>query len=319
MTGDARPFVLAADIGGTSMRGALVAADGAILRRDAIATEPARGFEGATERLSALLARIAEGASPVAAGIATAGPVDPETGTYAHPPNLPGWHGRSMVAALQQRLGVPVVVGHDATLAALGEARFGSHRGVRDLVYLTLSTGIGAGIIAGERPITGSHGGAGEAGHLIVEPGGPRCGAGCPGCLEGVASGIAIAAEAGRRIEAGERSVLPPHPTAAEVFAAADAGDALALAIVERATGHIASGIASLLALLDPEVLIVGGGLTTGLESRWEALLEAVRDRALPRYRDHLPVELTTLGDDASLLGAAVLALERIDASGSTT
>src|SRR5690606_13895542 len=110
------------------------------------------------------------------------------------------WHGRTMRPALAERLGLTVEVGHDATLAALAEARYGAHRGTRDLIYLTVSTGIGAGIVAGGRAVTGSHGGAGEVGHLIVNPGGRRCGAGCPGCLEGEASGSAIAAMAQERL-----------------------------------------------------------------------------------------------------------------------
>src|SRR5690606_18653844 len=115
-------------------------------------------------------------------------------------PNLPGWHDLSLKPVLGDALDLPVGVGHDATLAALAETRFGAHRGSRDLVYLTVSTGIGAGFVSGGRPITGRAGGAGEAGHLIVNPGGPACGAGCPGCLEGAASGAALAAEAARRV-----------------------------------------------------------------------------------------------------------------------
>ncbi len=306
--------VLAVDIGATSTRVATVDAAGRLLARAQMPTEAARGIEDATARVLALARALPGGADGVAAaGVSTAGPVDPATGEYRHPPNLPGWHGHSMRPTLEAALGVPVRVGHDATVAALAETRFGHRAGARHLVYLTVSTGIGAGIVADGRPVTGHAGGAGEAGHLIVDPSGAACGAGCPGCLEGAASGSAIAAQAARRIEAGAATSLGAGATAADVFRAADAGDAVAEEIVQRAVGHLGAGIAGLLALLDPEVIVVGGGVAAGLAGRWDPLLAAVEARALPRYRDRVPVERTTLGDDVSLLGAAVIALEALE------
>ncbi|MCK9485208.1 MAG: ROK family protein [Dehalococcoidia bacterium] len=305
--------VVAVDIGATTTRVALVHVAGPaaeVRARERFPTEAARGFEDFAGRLDALVRSVAAGASPVAVGVCTAGPVDPATGEYRFPPNLPGWHGRSLRPGLEASLGLPVAVGHDATVAALAETRFGHRRGARDLVYLTVSTGIGAGIVSGGRAVTGHAGGAGEAGHLIVNPGGAACGAGCPGCLEGAASGAALAAEAARRIEAGDRTALVRGARAEDVVRAAEQGDPLADAIMREAIGHLGAGIASLLALLDPEAVIVGGGVARGLEPRWAEVLEAVEARALPRYRGGAPVEPTTLGDDASLLGAAVIALE---------
>jgi glucokinase len=247
--------VLAADIGATSMRAAAIDGSGRILLRRQVPTEASRGFEDATSRLATLLAEVASEAnvSPLAVGVSTAGPVDPSSGEYRHPPNLAGWHGHSMRPVLQEALGVPVVVGHDATVAAIAETRFGHRRGARDLVYLTVSTGIGAGIVSGGRPITGRSGGAGEAGHLIVNPGGPACAAGCPGCLEGASSGAAMAAEVVRRLDAGATTSLTRGATAEDVFRAADAGDSIADQIVVEAMRHLASGIAGLLAVFDPD------------------------------------------------------------------
>jgi glucokinase len=315
------PAVLAADIGATSMRAAVVVpTTGRLLARRQIPTEASRGLDDAASRLATLLAAVQwEANVPVAAvGVATAGPVDPSDGTYRHPPNLPGWHDRSIVPALAAALDLPVAVGHDATLAALAETRFGDARGARDLVYLTVSTGIGAGIIAGGRMVTGASGGAGEAGHLIVAPTARSwCGAGCPGCLEGVASGAAIAAEARDRVAEGAATVLTAETTATEVFAAAEAGDAVAGEIIEAASGHLGAGIAGLLAVFDPEALVLGGGVAAGLGRRWPDLLAHVQSRALPRYAERgVPVTLTSLGDDASLLGAAVLAAALADADG---
>ncbi len=304
--------VLAADIGGTQMRAAVVREDSAILARLAAPTLPGEGFEAATERLSLLLQQVAARAfvpDILAIGISTAGPVDPTDGTYRHPPNLEGWDGRSMVPSLTEALGIPVRVGHDATLAALAETRWGARSGGRHLLYLTVSTGIGAGIIVDGRAVTGASGGAGEVGHMIVAPNGRRCGAGCPGCLEGNASGRAIAEAAQGAVASGADTALPFGADAAAVFAAADAGDAVATAIVEDAMGHLAAGIAGLLAIFDPEAIILGGGVAEGLSTRWATLIEAVRERALPRYASGVPVELTTLGDEVGLLGAAIWAL----------
>lgn len=295
--------VLAADIGATYMRAALVDLDsGELLARARVPTRPYEGLEAAAQRLGDLLEHIVEhaGAPPTALGISTAGPLDPRTGTYQHPTNLPGWHGRSMRDALSVRLRVPVEVGHDATLAALAETRFGAHRGTRDLVYLTVSTGIGAGIVAQGRAVTGAHGGAGEAGHMIVRPGGHPCGGGCEGCLEGEASGSALAAIASERFG---RSM-----TTRELFALAEE-DPVAEAIVRDALRYLGAGIASLLAVLDPEVVVLGGGVARGLSKHWwgELMGEASRF-ALRRYGGQPPVTLTALDDDACILGAAVWA-----------
>lgn len=304
--------VLAADIGGTQMRAAVVREDSAILARLSAPTLPVEGFEAATERLALLLQQVAARAfAPdiLAIGISTAGPVDPTDGTYRHPPNLEGWDGRSMVPALTEALGIPVRVGHDATLAALAEGRWGARNGAKHLLYVTVSTGIGAGIIVDGRPVTGASGGAGEVGHLIVVPNGRRCGAGCPGCLEGNASGRAIAESAREAVAGGARTTLEAGADAAAVFAAADTGDRVAEAIIDEAMGHLAAGVAGLLAVFDPEVIILGGGVAEGLSSRWDALIEAIRVRALPRYASSVPVERTTLGDEVGLLGAAIWAL----------
>ncbi len=309
--------VLAADIGATSMRAALVTDAGEVHHRESIPTLSDLSFEDATERLLALIRRVRDsgGGQPASLGIATAGPVDPATGTYSHVPNLSRWHGYTMLPSLEQRLGLPVRIGHDATLAALAETQFGSHAGVQDLVYVTVSTGIGAGFISGGRMLTGAHGGAGEAGHMIVMPGGPSCGAGCAGCLEAMASGTGIVAETQRRIEAGATTALQGgSPSAASVVAAAREGDVLAIEVVDTAIEHLASGIAGLLAIFDPEVLVLGGGVIDGLSWRWDDLLAATQSKALPRYREELPVVRTNFGGDACLLGAAALALGR-DAS----
>ena len=212
-TGD--HVAIAADVGGTQMRAAIVTADGKILARDSIDTNPDDGIDVAANRLADLVESISNGhltngsaRTAVGMGISTAGPLDPETGTYKNPPNLGAWDEKSMKPTLGARLGLPVHIGHDATLAAFAETRFGPHKGAQNLVYVTVSTGVGGGIIANGEMVTGYEGHAGEVGHITVQPGGQSCNVGCDGCFEGNASGPAIAKVALARIDAGEQTAI---------------------------------------------------------------------------------------------------------------
>jgi glucokinase len=317
-------LAIAADIGGTNMRAALVTRGGELLSKQVLATEPERGIEDAARRLARMIGQVrtAAGAETIAgAGVSTAGPVDPSTGVYNHPPNLTGWHGRTMRPLLGKETGLNVWTGHDATLAALAETRYGAHRGVQNLVYVTVSTGVGGGIIANGQMVTGASGGAGEVGHVYVRPGGYACNVGCDGCFEGNASGPAIARMAADMIRGSPRGVLssmsggdPAKITSRMVFEAAADGDPVATKALDTALENIGMGLASLLNVFDPEALVIGGGVIDGLKSQMDRLHAAVLKHALPRYKDRgLPMHVTTLGDEVSLLGAAVLAFRRAD------
>ena len=310
-------LALAADIGGTTMRAALVDRSGSVLARTARPTQPERGLDDAAERLVSMLADV-RGAVPsevAALGISTAGPIDPATGTYRQSPNLSTWDGRTMKPALEAALGVPVAVGHDATLAAMAEVEFGAGRGMRDLVYLTVSTGVGAGIIANGLPVTGATGGAGEAGHLIIRRGGPTCAAGCEGCLEALVSGTGIAAAALRRAVLGHQTRLRDLDTmtAVDVFDVARDGDEVAQEIVADVVQSLAAGLAGLLAVFDPQLVVLGGGVIDGLRAYWGDVVAATQAQALPRYSDGVPLAISEFGDSVSLLGASVLAFQLDD------
>jgi glucokinase len=299
------------------MRAAVVDREGRLLAREEIDTTPQRGIEDAGERLAHLLANVANAAgakSVVGVGVSTAGPLNPQSGTYLYPPNLPGWHNKSMKPVLEAELELPVKVGHDATLAALAETRFGPHRGTRNLIYVTISTGVGGGIIANGQMVTGANGGAGEVGHITVRPGGRGCNLGCDGCFEGNASGPAIAAIARERLRTIQTSSLRDRVDgdldkldAPMVFEEAAAGDVIANLVVREVIDTVGIGLGSLLNILEPEAMLIGGGVSEGLRRHWLEVDAAVRRHSLPRYRDGAPIAITTLGDDASLLGAAAL------------
>lgn len=316
MTSD-QAVAIAADIGGTHMRAALVTRDGELLDRGVIDTDPEDGIEAAANRLADLMESLharAGSARPVGAGISTAGPIDPSTGTYKNPPNLPTWDEKSMKPTLEPRLGMPVHVGHDATLAAFAETRTGPHRGAKNLLYVTISTGVGGGIIANGEMVTGAEGHAGEVGHIIVLPGAQKCNVGCDGCFEGNASGPAISRAALARIDAGDQTAIwqmagedREAVTSELVFKAADAGDPVAVELRDHAEKAIGIGLGSLLNVFDPEALVIGGGVTTGLAERWDEVVAVVKRYALAHFQDNLRLHTTTLGDDVSLLGAAEL------------
>ncbi|MCH7982647.1 MAG: ROK family protein [Chloroflexi bacterium] len=315
-TPDSR-YVLAADIGGSNMRAALVDSQGRIIGRGAIDTLPESGIDNARMRLARLLesarATAPDGAEVVGVGVSTAGPIRPATGTYNHPPNLTGWHGKTMKPSLAESLGIPVWIGHDATLAALAETRFGDHIGAENLIYVTISTGVGGGIIANGEMVTGATGGAGEVGHITVRPGAYSCNVGCDGCFEGNASGPAIARAARDRFQNdGPLAVLaggdPMNITSQMVFDAADEGDTVAQEVVDITIENIGIGLGGLMNTFDPEALVIGGGVVQGLQRHWERLNASVVEHALPRYENGVPLTATRLGDDVSLLGAAQLA-----------
>lgn len=320
MTSSNTQFALAADIGGTNIRAALVDSEGRMTGRGSINTEPERGIDDASDRLAKLL-KAAKATAPASAeivgvGVSTAGPIRPATGTYNHPPNLPGWHDKTMKPRLGASMDMPVWVGHDATLAALAETRFGDHVGAENLIYVTISTGVGGGIIANSEMVTGASGGAGEVGHLSVRTGAYRCNVGCDGCFEGNASGPAIARIARDRWTgdgplADMANGDPENITSRMVFDAADEGDTVAQGVVELTIENVSIGLGALMNVFNPEALVIGGGVVQGLQLHWQKLQETVIDRSLPGYGGSIPLTATRLGDDVSLLGAAQLAFRQ--------
>ena len=312
---------LAADMGGTSMRAAVVSADSELVTSESIPTEPERGIEDAAMRLARIVELVHQraGSPPVVGlGVATAGPIDPETGVYDLPPNMLSWTGKSLKPGLERQLELPVHVGHDATLAALAETTCGPHRGTRNLLYVTVSTGIGGGIVTNGQIVTGARGGAGEVGHLIIRPGEETCEPGGPDTLEGNASGTGIAKMAAEKAAAGEAPGLLKRAggdssaiTSRMVFEAARAGDPAAISLVDHVIESIGIGMGGLINVFDPEALVLGGAVTEALEPEWPRIKDAIVRHSLPNRGEAVTIAVTTLGDEVSLLGAARLAFDR--------
>lgn len=324
MAEDAGIYVVGVDLGGTRLRVALADSSGVIVRRRVVPTAAEDGRNAVIARLVAEIRAVLEPLPlPRLARVAVAvpGPVDPWAGVTYRPPNLPGWGDVPLRSILEADLTVPVLLGNDANLAALAELRFGGGRGFTHLVYVTVSTGIGAGVINAGKLLLGAWGGASEIGHMTIDLNGPRCSCGNFGCLEAMASGSAIAREAARRLATGSLSVLTDRIggdlerlRAEYVVQAATEGDQLSRAVLDWAAYNLGVGLANVMHLFDPQIIIIGGGVANGWDLLLPELTRACRERAMEAYTNRTRLVRSDLGDDVGLLGAVALAIQGLSA-----
>ena len=310
-------YALVADVGGTRTRVALVDATGAIVVRHSAETLAREGRAAVMNRLADALEHVAsERRTEIkGVGLSLASPVEPGTGVMYNPPNLgPEWHLFTPIPMLRERLSLPVYAENDATLGALGEHAFGAGRGCDNMVYMTVSTGIGGGVIIGGNLYTGTNGFGGEIGHMTIDQNGPLDNCGNVGCLEALASGTALARMAQERIEAGESSVMLEFAggnieavDARIVVQAAQQDDALAQSLMQEVGRSLASGIITLMHIFDPQLIVIGGGLGQNLDMFMPTIEPEVKRRAMAHFQGAVPVAKSQLGDDVSLLGAAAL------------
>ena len=252
-------------------------------------------------------------------GVAAPGPLDPFTGVVLEAPNIPGWNHLPLRQELEERFDVPVVLGNDANLAALGEWRFGAGQGHSNLIYLTVSTGIGGGVICDDHLLIGQRGLAAELGHVTVVSDGPKCGCGQRGHLEAVAAGPAISGWVKEQLANGLESSLSEFDTITtkQVAEAARAGDRLAQAAFRRAGTFIGHAVADFLHIFNPSIIIFGGGVSLSGDLLLDPVREAIPERVLSEhYLDNLTIVTAQLGDDAGLMGALALARELRPAGG---
>lgn len=299
------------DIGGTHIRTAAYESDNTTPlthnRTRSHAKEP-----GTFDRLvKAIEAAWPEDRSVKAIGMASPGPLDPQTGVVLATPNIPEWIDFPLTQKLTEHFGVPAYLDNDANLAALGEWKFGAGRGHHNLLYLTISTGIGGGVIINDRLLHGYHGLAAELGHVTVLAGGPVCPCGQKGHLEALAAGPAIVRDVREQLEAGLKSTLrnDGNLNAYEVAQAARNGDALAKSAYARAGEYLGIGVASFLHTFDPSIVIFGGGVSQSGPLLFDPFKISLQKHVFnPRYLENLVITTAALGDDAGLLGALALA-----------
>jgi glucokinase len=254
--------------------------------------------------------------------VCAAGPLDPQKGILLTPPSLPAWRNVPVKQYLKEAFGIPVWVENDADLAALGEQRFGAGKGCSRLIYITVSTGIGGGVIVDNRILRGTDLSVAEIGHIVVDPNGPVCNCGGIGHLETLASGTAIGRIATERIANGETGSLSSISgssssplTGQAVVEAALQGDALALDVIGFAGKYLGMAVASLMHLFDPEVVIIGGGISNAGELILEPARQSMNVCSMTDFKGRTRLVRSELGDDSGIMGAIALALEKIESS----
>lgn len=309
--GGAGDLVLAADVGATKTL-VTVRAPGAPhdpaapALRFATPRDPVAAVTSIVDAAVALAGRA--GGRVVAGAVVAPGPLDAATGRIVAGANL-GWYDVPFTGEIAARLGVPVALEDDATAAALGEALAGAGRGADPFVYLTVSSGIGAGVVVGGRSLRGAHGIAGEVGHLVVDPAGPRCACGRRGDVEALAGGAALARRARAAWPAARLADGSPAPRdAAALFRLARAGDPAAQAIADAAADALAHAIGALAAVVDPACIAVGGSIGLAQRGLVRRAVAIARRRTLPATGESLRVVPAALGDRSCLEGAAILA-----------
>jgi len=312
------PPVLALDIGGTKLAVAVVDRDGAV---HGLIVEPTRREEGPEKTLPrlfdmghrAIAAAGLSGADIGAVGISCGGPLDAPQGILLCPPHLPGWIDLPIGAMASAEFGVESVLENDATAGALGEFRFGAGRSVSSLIYLTISTGVGGGAIIDGRLHRGAAGNGGEFGHIMVRPGGRLCTCGRHGCVEAYVSGTAIAERAVEAIAAGRESSLAVLPKITSIdVAAAVPTDELARDIWDEGTELLGIAVTDLVNVFEPDLVILGGGVTRTGAMLLDPVREAVAANAMGPAASAVRIVLTGFGDMVCVVGAGAIALDRL-------
>ncbi len=319
------PLVLGVDLGGSKILTAVVNRQGKIVSRDHSITPAARGPDAVIKAMLESIARALSQASLTATqleaiSIGAPGLSNPETGVVFTSPHLPGWKGVPLKQIIEDEMGVKTLLINDANAAALGEMYFGAAKGARNFIYVTLSTGIGGGIMVDGEIYAGSLGTAGEIGHMTIDTNGPRCSCGNTGCWETLASGTALARETRQRIAAGAKTSILEHTDgdidkvdAEAVHEAAQRGDALAKELIAQISYYVGVGLTNLINIFNPEMIVVGGGLSNIGDMLLEPAYRLAGERAYQASFDSVRFARAELGRDSGVIGAAAYAFREIE------
>jgi glucokinase len=312
-------FVAALDLGGTKILSIVADTNMQVVSSDLRPTKADLGPDGVIESMVASVREAAGGRTIRAVGISTAGPCNPETGIVTEAPNLPGWHNVPLARRVSEALGLPAWIENDANAAAIAEHRLGAGRGVSHLVLIALGTGIGGGLVLNGRIYRGASGAAGEVGHMIIVSDGPLCGCGRRGCLEAVASGIALSREAAAIVAREPDGIVArlskdeeEGPSAITLEHAAAAGDRSAAEAIRQAGLYLGAGLTNLVNIFNPELIAVSGNLRK-MPGYLDVAREVMRSEAFEQSVANVRFRETELGDDAAALGAALVAFDALE------
>ena len=309
------------DLGGTGIKAGVVSENGEILSKGSTPTMKERPYQDIIRDIAALCEKVAGQANVTmdeiaAIGVGVPGICDAKTGIIPFCTNL-GWHDVPFIAEMHKYLPNRVIVDNDATVAGYAESIAGVSRGTQSSVFITLGTGVGGGIVIGGRPYSGVHGIGSEIGHMIIKMDGEPCTCGNKGCFERYASATAIIREARRAVEKHPESAIlarcggdAEKINAKIVIDCAKAGDETAKQVFDEYVKGLAHGIVSLFNVLDPEVIVLGGGVSMAGEYLLDAVREAVRPLVFFKTLPYPSIQLAQLGADAGIIGAALLGRE---------
>lgn len=306
-------YVVGLDLGGTFFKVGLVdAQSGAIVKKLERETKVYEGKEKVLQRMAEAILEIVEDVDYLGVGIGSPGSVDREKGIVRFSPNFPDWINFELGEKLSEQLGKPVFVENDANAFVLGEKWFGAAKGYNHIVALTLGTGVGGGVISHGILITGKDGIGTELGHVIIEPNGPQCGCGNYGCLEAITSATAIKRMAQEGHKKFPESLIfkSENQDAKAVFDAARQGDLLGKIIVERVINALAIGIANFIHIFNPEIVVVGGGVSRAGDILFKPLCEKVEHLVMPSFKSTYKIVQSPLVEEAGILGAASVILQ---------
>jgi glucokinase len=309
-------LLLGVDVGGTKVAAGLVNAAGEILSQQRVTMVSNDSAERGLQAVLSAIARVVpDGASAIAGiGICAPGPLDPKTGVILNPPNVPCWRNFPLAEEVRRKYSVPVKVDNDANAAALAETRWGAARGYKNVFYATIGTGIGTGIILDGKIFHGRTGSAGEGGHVSIDYQGPICRCGKSGCIEMFASGTALARRAREKLSGGEHSSMlelaarvPDAITGEIIGKAYAAGDQLATELLTETVEMLALWLSNMIDLLDPDVIVIGGGAAALYRPFFDRLRERIPQFTVNPRAHEVPLVSARYGADSGIAGGAVL------------
>lgn len=315
-------YVIGVDLGGTKISAAAVNGNGAMISKVLLPTEAFMGSEHVMDQVIGCIIEVIQSASApkgklTGIGISSPGQVDPEDGVIIQAPNL-SWKDVKIAHAVKNRFKTPCFIDNDANLGALAEYKYGAGKGYSNMIYITVSTGIGSGLILGGKLYHGAQGRAGEFGHITMIENGPLCSCGKKGCLEAVASGTAIARLAKERAMNEGSSLLLElsggdyDRITAQTVAEADAkGDEISAWAIDYAVKYLGLGLAGLVNILNPDAFVIGGGVSRLGDRLFEPLHKVISMHAMGDLGDSFVIKQAQLGDDSCLLGAIDLVNEK--------
>lgn len=316
-----KKYIVGVDLGGTKISTVLINKKGEILAKKGIPTEAQNGPNAVISRIKDTIHDVMNQVSVAVddlegIGIGSPGPLDAEKGIIKFTPNLPGWINIPLKDKVKEEFDVPIKVDNDANAAAVGEGVLGAGKGVKNFVYITVSTGIGGGVFIDGKLFHGENSNGAEIGHTTIDFNGPVCGCGNRGCWEALASGTAFAKYTKELLRANKKSLITDlvngdidKVDAKVIFDAARQGDELANDIIDRESMLLGVGIANMINNFNPSLIIIGGGMSNDLDKMYPRIMKEVESRALKASVEVVKIVRAKLGKDAGVLGAASLIL----------